>query len=72
MVEHFHRQLKAALKVQPQPCMDALVLLGVRSALKEDIAATAAEMVYGTILFTWRIRQPHKIHFCSRSSGIRR
>ena len=42
-------QLKAALKVQPQPSawIDALALVhvGVRSALKEDIAATATEMV---------------------------
>lgn len=32
--------------------MDALplVLLGIRTALKEDIASTAAEMVYGTTL----------------------
>ena len=54
MVERFHRQLKAALKAQPQPdsWMDALpfVLLGIRTTLKEDISATAAEMVYGTTL----------------------
>ena len=54
MVERFHRQLKAALKAQPQPdsWMDALplVLLGIRTALKEDISSTAAEMVYGTTL----------------------
>ena len=54
MVERFHRQLKAALKAQPQPHLwiDALplVLLGIRTALKEDIASTAAEMVYGTTL----------------------
>ena len=54
MVERFHRQLKAALKTQPQPdsWMDALplVLLGIRTALKEDISSTAAEMVYGTTL----------------------
>ena len=54
MVERLHRQLKAALKCQPQPSnwMDTLplVLLGVRSALKEDFACTAAELVYGTTL----------------------
>ena len=52
MVERFHRQLKAALKAQPQPHLwiDALPLLGIRTALKEDIASTAAEMVYGTTL----------------------
>ena len=54
MVERFHRQLKAALKAQPNPSawMDSLplVLLGIRTALKEDIQSTAAEMVYGTTL----------------------
>ena len=54
MVERFHRQLKAALKAQPNPMswMDTLplVLLGIRTALKEDISSTAAEMVYGTTL----------------------
>ena len=54
MVERFHRQLKTALKAQPNPAtwVDALplVLLGIRTALKEDLSATAAEMVYGTTL----------------------
>ena len=54
MVERFHRQLKAALKAQHNPTawMDALplVLLGIRTALKEDTLSTAAEMVYGTTL----------------------
>ena len=54
MVERFHRQLKAALKAQPNPAswVDALplVLLGIRTALKEDLSATAAEMVHGTTL----------------------
>ena len=54
MVERFHRQLKAALKAQPNPnaWMDSLplVLLGIRTALKEDISSTAAELVYGTSL----------------------
>ena len=54
MVERFHRQLKAALKTQPQPdaWIDSLplILLGIRTALKEDISATAAEMIYGTTL----------------------
>ena len=53
-VERFHRQLKAALKAQHNPTawMDALplVLLGIRTALKEDTLSTAAEMVYGTTL----------------------
>ena len=54
MVERFHRQLKAALKAQPTPdaWMDTLplILLGIRTALKEDLNSTAAEMVYGTTL----------------------
>ena len=54
MVERFHRQLKAALKAQPNPdaWMDSLplILLGIRTALKEDISTTSAEMVYGTTL----------------------
>ena len=49
MVERFHRQLKASLKAQQNPTtwMDSLplVLLGIRTALKEDIRATAAEMI---------------------------
>ena len=54
MVERFHRQLKAALKAQPTPdtWMDTLplILLGIRTALKEDLNSTTAEMVYGTTL----------------------
>ena len=54
MVERFHRQLKAALKAQPNPdaWMDSLplILLGIRTALKEDLNSTTAEMVYGTTL----------------------
>ena len=54
MVERFHRQFKAALKTHSNPAawMDSLplVLLGIRTALKEDSQSTAAEMVYGTTL----------------------
>ena len=54
MVERFHRQLKAALKAQPNPndwmTSLPLVLLGIRTALKQDINSTAAELVYGTNL----------------------
>ncbi len=50
----FHRQLKSALKAHPcqERWTDALplVLLGVRTILKEDIGCTAAELVYGTTL----------------------
>ena len=54
MVERFHRQLKAALKSHPDLsrwCRNLpLVLLGIRSAIKEDIGCTSAELVYGTTL----------------------
>lgn len=50
MIERFHRTLKASLK-----CKDnihwanelPLIMLGLRSTLKEDIDATPAEMLYG-------------------------
>ena len=51
LVERFHRQLKTALRasdgVQRWTDRLPLVLLGVRSALKEDLGCTAAELVYG-------------------------
>ncbi|XP_012146604.1 uncharacterized protein LOC105663301 [Megachile rotundata] len=51
MVERLHRQLKGAIK-----CHDTdnwvetlpIVLLGIRATMKEDLKATAAEMLYGT------------------------
>ena len=53
-VECLHRQLKAALRAQTNPdtWMDTLpsALLGIRTAIKEDLKATTAEMVYGTTL----------------------
>ena len=67
MVERFHRQLKAALKAQHNPAswVDALplVLLGIRTALKEDLSATTAEMVYGTTL-----RLPGELFYTHRFS----
>ena len=54
LVERFHRQLKAALKTLPDPSSWfeslPLVLLGIRTSIKEDLQASAAEMVYGTTL----------------------
>jgi hypothetical protein len=54
LVERFHRQLKTALKTQPnaEAWTDSLplVLLGIRTALKEDLQCTAAELVYGVPL----------------------
>ena len=54
LVERLHRQLKASLKAQPDPSNWTeslpMVLLGIRTAVKEDIRCTAAELVYGTTL----------------------
>ncbi|CAH8543108.1 unnamed protein product [Schistosoma haematobium] len=54
MVERFHRQLRSSLMAQPDSSKwsDALplVLLGIRSSVKEDIGCTASELVYGTTL----------------------
>ena len=54
MIERLHRQLKAALKchLNPATWTDSLpmVLLGIRTALKEDLRCTTAELVYGTTL----------------------
>ena len=54
MVERFHRQLKAAIMAHESPNPWAItlpsVLLGVRSAVKELLGRSAAEMIYGTTL----------------------
>jgi hypothetical protein len=54
LIERFHRHLKAALKCQPQPdrWMDALplVMVGIRSTVKENLSCTVVEMVYGSTL----------------------
>ena len=53
MVERLHRQLKDALRsAAPARWTEALplVLLGIRSALKQDLGCSTAEMVYGTPL----------------------
>jgi cleavage and polyadenylation specificity factor subunit 1 len=65
MVERFHRQLKAAIRCHQRRWTEALplVLLGIRSAWKEDLSATAAEMVYGQSL-----RLPGEF-FAPRSPG---
>ena len=52
MVEHLHRQLKAALKCHASSA-SWMMLLGVQTALKEDLNCTTAELMYGTTL-----RQP--------------
>lgn len=54
LVERFHRQLKSALKAQPNPDKWTeslpLILLSLRTTPKADLNATAAEMVFGTTL----------------------
>lgn len=50
MVERLHRQLKAAIKCHEEQQWTRIlptVLLGIRAAWKEDIQASAAELVYG-------------------------
>lgn len=51
LIERFHRQLKSAIKChETEDWVKILptVLLGLRTAFKEDLDATAAELVYGT------------------------
>lgn len=53
MIERWHSTFKAAVMCHNAPTwIDALptVLLGLRTSFKEDIKATAAELVFGTTL----------------------
>ena len=52
LVERFHRSLKTSLMCHDSKWTDALplVLLGLRTTLKEDINTSAADLVYGTSL----------------------
>lgn len=53
LVERWHRSLKSALMCHETPeWVDTLpiVLLGLRTSIKEDIKTTAAELVFGTTL----------------------
>ena len=54
LVERFHRQLKGALKAQldVRSWTESLpmILYGIRTALKDDLHCTAAELVYGVSL----------------------
>ncbi|KAL0809105.1 hypothetical protein ABMA28_012730 [Loxostege sticticalis] len=50
LVERFHRQLKAAITCHAEPSWTEslpIVLLGIRSAIKEDLNTSSAELVYG-------------------------
>lgn len=53
MVERFHRQLKAAIKCYSNDRWTEVlptVLLGLRAAWRNDLQATAAELIYGETL----------------------
>lgn len=54
LVERFHRTLKTSLKAYPNPANWTiylpLTLLGLRTAVKEDLRCSAAELVYGKTL----------------------
>ena len=54
IVERFHRQLKASLRAYENNIQWTeilpLVLLGIRTAPKEDLKGSSAELVYGTTL----------------------
>lgn len=50
LIERFHRQLKAAIMCHADSSWSEslpLVLLGVRSAFKEDLQSSSAELLYG-------------------------
>ena len=55
MVEPFHRQLKASImaheSLNPWTTTLPAVLLGARSAVKELLGRSAAEMIFGTTLY---------------------
>lgn len=53
LIKRFHRTMKAAIKCQNNSSWTdtlPLILLGLRSAYKEDLAPSPAEMLYGTKL----------------------
>ena len=52
MVERFHQQLKIMAHESPNPWTTTLlaVLLGIRSAIKETLGRSAADMTYGMTL----------------------
>ena len=69
MVERFHRQLKTALKCSPNPHLWVdnlpLVLLGIRTAVRENLKCSTAEMIYGTTL-----RLPGELFVPARSDTL--
>ena len=54
IIERFHRQLKSSLKPYPHPTnwtdILPIILLGIRTTLKDNLQCTAVELVYGTTM----------------------
>ena len=54
LIKRLHHQLKAALKAHHNPArwteVLPMVLLGIRTAVKEGIGCTTTELIYGTTL----------------------
>ncbi|GBN16646.1 Transposon Ty3-G Gag-Pol polyprotein [Araneus ventricosus] len=53
IVERFHRHLKSAIKAHENEKWSELIpiiLLGIRTAVKEDLQSSCSELVYGTTL----------------------
>ncbi|GBN83550.1 hypothetical protein AVEN_153948-1 [Araneus ventricosus] len=53
IVERFHRHLKSSIKAYESTQWSEIlptILLGIRTAVKEDTKASCAELVYGTTL----------------------
>ncbi|GBL92895.1 hypothetical protein AVEN_54557-1 [Araneus ventricosus] len=53
IVDRYHRHLKSSIKAHESTQWSEIlpiVLLGIRTAVKEDIKASCAELVYGTTL----------------------
>ncbi|GBO08309.1 Transposon Tf2-11 polyprotein [Araneus ventricosus] len=53
IVERFHRHLKSAIKAHENekwPELIPIILLGIRTAVKEDLQSSCSELVYGTTL----------------------
>ncbi|GFX08003.1 retrovirus-related Pol polyprotein from transposon 412 [Trichonephila clavipes] len=53
IVEHFHRHLKSAIKAHKNDTWSEIVpiiLLGIRTAVKEDLQSFCAEIAYNTDL----------------------
>ena len=65
LVERFHRQLKGALKAQALEHLWAeslpLALLGIRTAVKEDLQCSVAKLVYATT-FNYQESFSHQRH----------